>query len=362
MIFYSQTDNRWKAVLLGFNLQQPYNLGNFACLITAWGNMLVAITGDQKYTPVFMNEWLKANLGFAYERNAYGTPKRNAQGQIIGGGIMYWQKPLGIGFVNDRGQTTNKAQINDWIADEANYAIIEVKAGSNQHFVLGIQRGLIIDSADGKQKSIDTYPIVNAHLYRASGGMGSVTVKESNEDEPVITNSDNEFGRWNDLFIRIRGRASTRDEFKSSAVGRTWLQAIEILTDGAPEAVHAQAAQELGEVALRDNWQGQIEKLLERTRQLTAEATDKDAVIAELQARLAAAPTYTTAPTPIVQATATATYPLNFDSMFTGSGDGTKQMDSLSAATKLHTATSQGYGLLKRLERSIHNAIFNAKI
>lgn len=75
--------------------------------------------------------------------------------------------------------------------------------------------------------------------------------------EPMIADTDNEYARWQKLGWHVRGRNLTRQEFKNSAVGRSWLQAIEILEDS-DEADRTQVAQEIGIVAKRDNWEGQI--------------------------------------------------------------------------------------------------------
>lgn len=66
------------------------------------------------------------------------------------------------------------------------------------------------------------------HIYR---------LNTYSEGEDMIQDSDNEFSRWRKLATQVRGRHQgfTRDEFRNSAVGRTWLQAIEILSDD-PEA------------------------------------------------------------------------------------------------------------------------------
>jgi septal ring factor EnvC (AmiA/AmiB activator) len=75
--------------------------------------------------------------------------------------------------------------------------------------------------------------------------------------EDMINDADNEFARWHQLAMMIRGRELSRDEFRRSAVGLSWLHAMEILADD-PEAQAALDAQSVGQIAARDNWQGQI--------------------------------------------------------------------------------------------------------
>lgn len=78
--------------------------------------------------------------------------------------------------------------------------------------------------------------------------------------EPMIADADNEYWRWNKLAFQIRGRNFSRDEFRAAAVGRNWLNAMEILSDDG-EADRATQAQQVGLVAVNDNWQGQIGNL-----------------------------------------------------------------------------------------------------
>jgi len=53
----SQRDSRWASVLLGYNTNAVYNIGNYGCLITCFANYLGK-------TPIEINDILKANQGF----------------------------------------------------------------------------------------------------------------------------------------------------------------------------------------------------------------------------------------------------------------------------------------------------------
>ncbi len=105
------------------------------------------------------------------------------------------------------------------------------------------------------------------------------------EDE-MVQDTDNEYGRWRKAFYQIRGRDANRQEFKNAAVGRTWLNALEILSDD-PEADSSTNNQEVGKVAIQDNWQGQIYDLQARTAELGKSVTIKDDEIKKLTAQLA---------------------------------------------------------------------------
>lgn len=102
------------------------------------------------------------------------------------------------------------------------------------------------------------------------------------ENMELIRDTDNEYGRWNKLFHQIRGRSATRDEFRTAAVGQNWLKAMEILSDD-PEADRAQEAQNVGQIAIRDNWQSQIESLQKKLEARTKDTELLDALAARLK-------------------------------------------------------------------------------
>jgi len=70
---YSQRDSRWGNILLGYNTNLPYTIGNFGCLITCLANYVGK-------TPTEINNTLKANNGF------------------VSGGLFVWGKSTTIGL------------------------------------------------------------------------------------------------------------------------------------------------------------------------------------------------------------------------------------------------------------------------
>ncbi|SDP32897.1 CHAP domain [Arthrobacter sp. ok909] len=126
-------------------------------------------------------------------------------------------------------------------------------------------------------------PHMQRHSY--DGVLGWYIPNNQGGDE-VITDADNEYWRWNKLFRQIRGRDASRDEFRQAAVGRTWLQALEILSDD-QEADAASHAQEVGQVAVRDDWQGQISGLVTKVTDLTAQAQAQGRTIDALHSEAA---------------------------------------------------------------------------
>jgi len=72
--FYSQRDPRWTSVLLGYNTDKQYSIGQYGCLITSFGNYIGK-------TPLEVNQILKDNTGFT-----------------AGGGNFVWAKCPALGL------------------------------------------------------------------------------------------------------------------------------------------------------------------------------------------------------------------------------------------------------------------------
>lgn len=99
-----------------------------------------------------------------------------------------------------------------------------------------------------------------AGVIRFKGGRGGGGSAPAGGQEDMIGDTDNEYARWAKLGQEVRGRTLGRDEFRAAAVGRSWLQAIEILCDDA-EADRTQQAQSLGQLAQQQGWQDQLATL-----------------------------------------------------------------------------------------------------
>lgn len=101
-----------------------------------------------------------------------------------------------------------------------------------------------------------------------------IKLNESNEggDMP-IPDADNYYSRYGQrLAMQVRGRELSREEFRKYIVGRTDLQAVEILSDDI-EADRALEWQNLGRIARQDNWEGQIRSLQEQVKSLSTRPT-----------------------------------------------------------------------------------------
>lgn len=129
---------------------------------------------------------------------------------------------------------------------------------------------------------------------------------EAQGEEDMIQDTDNEFSRWNQLHKQVLGYWGSRENFRILAVGKSWLRQIEILSDHADAKVN-ESMGNLGRLASRDNWQGQIyslqayitelqkasaaanariEQLLKQIEELGDGASDED--VAALQAQIEA--------------------------------------------------------------------------
>jgi len=115
------------------------------------------------------------------------------------------------------------------------------------------------------------YCKLNTHSYQSVQGW--IRPKNYGGGETMISDTDNEFGRWSKTFQEIRGRLPTRAEFRASGVGQTWLKALEILEDD-PEADNALHAQEVGQAAISGSWEGQITSLTNQVTTLNTHITD----------------------------------------------------------------------------------------
>lgn len=146
---YSQRDTRWANELLGHNTDRSFNLANYGCAVTAVSNMLWYM-GHPEMNPSWMNNWLKGNGGF-----------------LPGGGLLVWSAVNKVsGDIRSQGYTTDKVALNNFIAKEGSFAIVQVKGpGFPMHFVCMPLTNTILDSWDGKLKPLSSYTFVGAHLY-----------------------------------------------------------------------------------------------------------------------------------------------------------------------------------------------------
>lgn len=114
----------------------------------------------------------------------------------------------------------------------------------------------------GTGVSIKVYPYTNVS--------GWLVKKENNipQGGDLMTQGENEYGRANDLHVRLRGRKLDRATFNQLVANKTsWLRYIEILSDD-PEANNWQQNAIVGNVARADNWEGQIHTLVAQVQDL----------------------------------------------------------------------------------------------
>ena len=102
----------------------------------------------------------------------------------------------------------------------------------------------------------------------------------------MIPDADNYYWRYGqNLAMKLRGRELSRDEFRQHIVGKTDLQAIELLSDD-PEAVVAQNWQNVGKIAVQDNWEKQINDGLAGITELTTRQAELGKVIENKDAEI----------------------------------------------------------------------------
>ncbi len=120
----------------------------------------------------------------------------------------------------------------------------------------------------------------------------NVQVGQKIGEDEMIQNSDNEWARYSRMFRQIRGRLPSRDEFNKSGVGKSWLNAIEILSDGQEADVNTHYA-DVGRLATKDDWPNQIYSLQAAVKKLqeggNVSQADVDNLIKEAQEAVEAA-------------------------------------------------------------------------
>lgn len=178
MIYFGQTSAPWGPELLGNNIDPAFTMAAYGCLVTSVANILVATTGNEAFTPQFVNNWFKANGGFP-----------------LGSGALYWAKIIAISGGNLTVQpvvSTSLPAVEAFLAATPNFAIVEFDLPSHTHYCLANLQGEIIDSEDGKQKSMATYPFARAHLYTAktlAGAVASSAPAAANTQQVVPINA-----------------------------------------------------------------------------------------------------------------------------------------------------------------------------
>lgn len=103
------------------------------------------------------------------------------------------------------------------------------------------------------------------------------------KEEDMVEDSDNAYARWalTSQFIRSRTDSNgklvplSRDEFRGAAVGKSWLNALEILEDN-DEASTTMATLQIGETAQHDNWQKQITDLQTQLKTMPQDTSDAE--------------------------------------------------------------------------------------
>ena len=105
-------------------------------------------------------------------------------------------------------------------------------------------------------------------------------------DEPMISDTDNEFARWNQLHHQLLKYPGTREVFRQLAVGKTWLKQIEILSDHGDARKHEQADQQkdLYIAAVNNDLKtlrGQVDELSKRPTKQALEDLHENLVVCQ---------------------------------------------------------------------------------
>lgn len=128
-------------------------------------------------------------------------------------------------------------------------------------------------------------------VYNYNNVMGWLVPKSQAVPNPpqgggseMVVNDNNNFARFNKLHLQVRGRSVDKATF-DNFVGQPWLKVIEVFSDDQEANIHEQNAN-IGALAVRDNWQGQINTLLDQNKTLQSQVDSLAKQVKELQSQV----------------------------------------------------------------------------
>lgn len=189
---YSQNDSRWKNILLGFNTDSKYTIGNYGCLITCLA-MVSSYYGEEN-TPLEINDKLKAKNGFVSD----GLYIWNAIEKILDIKENSFVTPT---LLTDIQMNDIKTQIDNGYPVMLCIDAVPSTSALDMHFVLATAYNpsdendfTIVDPWDGQEKSLKKYlgflkPSARKTIERYTVYIGNVP-QFSNLQETKITWDD----------------------------------------------------------------------------------------------------------------------------------------------------------------------------
>lgn len=203
---------------------------------------------------VSLNKW------FLAEMTSVPNPQSGRGNAKDFGDTLVNQGHAYVVAANDR----KRGDIVVWKGDGGGYGHIGLLLSGDRVFEenVGLAGAPSMNVPDGEGGFTKVYASRIDPLYQnwRKGAPTFYRVRSYSEgDEPMISNVDNEFGRWSKLYNQIRDTEvpPTRQQFIDAAVGRSWLTAMEILSDN-PSADAAVQNRIVGRQARQDNWPQQI--------------------------------------------------------------------------------------------------------
>lgn len=198
-----------------------------------------------------------------YVQNAYGTPWAGATA------TDGWNRAQ---FKHADGNFPNDVAVPVW------FAMSGEPAG---HVVIRMADGSYYSTSHPTNRTAYHHPNLN-HLLSYYGGRLSLRgwsedlngTRVIKEGEMPIPNTDNFYWRYRKAMQYIRGRDMSREEFNKNFVGNTDLGMLEAMLDN-PEADANFDSANVGRVAKRDNWPGQIHALQDQVNALNKRPTQE---------------------------------------------------------------------------------------
>lgn len=150
-----QRDSRWANILLGYNIDPKYNIGNYGCLITSFSMYFSSYGKDEN--PATVNELLKQNKGYAPDS---GNLIWSAIPRVFGLNDVY-QSPTYTGPVTDQGLTKMRSFLDQGFPLVTHIDFNPADSDDDMHWVLvnGYDGDIFYcnDPWSGNNVSLDVY-------------------------------------------------------------------------------------------------------------------------------------------------------------------------------------------------------------
>lgn len=196
---YTQRDSAWKSILLGFNKDKKYTIGDYGCLLTAISAYL--FSSGRKVNPAELNELLKGVKGFVKDTGLYIW---DSLGWLYPEYQIVHESPRYEDAVPDKEFDTIKKLIKSGLAPIIEVDFDPTLKGEQMHFLLGVgvenDEIMVLDPWVGQIIPLKTYgdPKVSVYAYKAYG----VKIDIAEDEVTVPSIPDVDYPAWKSTLWR----------------------------------------------------------------------------------------------------------------------------------------------------------------